>query len=225
MLAYLSGKNVTRLRWFSRDGAEHGVVGVPADYTLPRLSPDGQRLAINIVDPRTASTDVWLLDLSRGGSSRRFTFDSGVEWGPAWSPDAKRIAFAGNGSGGKMPSLYVKGLADAGSGESLVPPAGEPQFPWDWAQTAAGQFILYPDRTPATGSDLMLLPLQGDRKPRPWLRTRFDESDARVSPDGRWVAYVSTESGRREGERPPLRWGCRSDPDLHVRRHHAAVAA
>ena len=197
MLAYLSGKNVTRLRWFSRDGAEQGVVGAPADYTLPRLSPDGQRLAVNIVDPRTASTDVWLIDLSRGGSSR-FTFDSGVEWGPAWSPDAKRIAFAGNGSGGRMPSLYVKGLADAGSGESLVPAGGEPQFPWDWAQAPAGQFILYPDRTAATGSDLMLLPLQGDRRPRPWLRTKFDESDARVSPDGRWVAYVSTESGRRD---------------------------
>ena len=197
MLAYLSGKNVTRLRWFSRDGAEHGVVGAPADYTLPRLSPDGQRLAVNIVDPRTASTDVWLINFSRGGSSR-FTFDTGVEWGPAWSPDAKRIAFAGNGSGGRMPSLYVKGLADAGSGEPLVPPGGEPQFPWDWAQTAAGQFILYPDRTPTTGSDLMLLPLQGDRKPRPWLRTAFDESEARVSPDGRWVAYFSNESGRRE---------------------------
>ena len=197
MLAYLSGKNVTRLRWFSREGAEHGVVGSPADYTLPRLSPDGQRLAVNIVDPRTASTDVWLIDLSRGGSSR-FTFDSGVEWGPAWSPDAKRIAFAGNGSGGRMPSLHVKGLADAGTGESVVPAGGEPQFPWDWAQTPAGQFILYPDRTPTTGSDLMLLPLQGDRRIRPWLRTRFDESEARVSPDGRWVAYVSTESGRRD---------------------------
>jgi len=173
------------------------VVGAPADYTLPRLSPDGQRLAVNIVDPRTASTDVWLVDLVRNASSR-FTFDSGVEWFPIWSPDGKRIAFAGNGSGGRAPTLYVKGLADAGSGESLVPPGGQVQFPWEWAQTPVGQFILYTESMPATGLDLMLLPLQGERKPRPWLRTRFDESDARVSPDGRWVAYVSTESGRRE---------------------------
>jgi Tol biopolymer transport system component len=196
-LAYLSGKTVTRLRWVSRDGAQQGSVGAPADYTFPRLSPDGQRLAVNIVDPRTATSDVWLLDLSRGTSSR-FTFETGVEWCPVWSPDAKQIAFAGNGSGGRIPTLCVKGLADAGSGESLVPPGGEVQFPWDWARTPAGQFILYPDRSPTTGSDLMLLPLQGERKPGPWLRTRFDENEARVSPDGRWVAYVSNESGRRE---------------------------
>ena len=196
-LAYLSGTNVTRLRWFSRAGAEQGSVGAPADYNFPRLSPDGQRLAVNIADPRTASTDVWPVDLARGAFSR-FTFDPGVEFFPVWSPDAKRIAFAANGSGGRIPSLYVKGLADAGSGESLVPPGGEVQFPWTWAQTPAGQFILYPDRTPTTGSDLMLLPLQGERKPRPWLRTKFDEGDAQVSPGGRWVAYVSTESGRRE---------------------------
>ena len=87
-LAYLSGTNVTRLRWFSRAGAEQGSVGAPADYNFPRLSPDGQRLAVNIADPRTASTDVWLVDLARGASSR-FTFDPGVEFFPVWSPECK----------------------------------------------------------------------------------------------------------------------------------------
>jgi serine/threonine protein kinase len=195
MLAYLSGMSITRLTWYSRDGAEQGVVGAPADYNFPRLSPDGQRLAVNIVDGRTASTDVWLFDLARGASSR-FTSDPGVEWFPAWSPDGKRMAFVASGAG--IPNLHVKGLADTGSGEPLVPPGGDVQFPWDWVQTPAGQFILYPDRTPATGLDVMVLPLQGERKPRAWLRTRFDEGDARVSPGGRWVAYVSTASGRRE---------------------------
>src|SRR5262249_39412833 len=96
------------------------------------------------------------------------------------------------------PSLQVKALVDTGSGRPLLQPTGWIQFPWDWTETAAGQFLVYCDGTPETSNDLMVLPLQGARTPRPFHRTRFNETDARFSPDGRWIAYVSDESGQRE---------------------------
>ena len=78
----------------------------------------------------------------------------------------------------------------------LVPISGFPQRPYDW--TPGGRFIIYGDGEAKTGQDLMLLPLDGDRKPKPFLRTQFNEHEARFSPDGRWVAYVSDESGPSE---------------------------
>ncbi len=171
------------------------MVGAPADYSFPRLSPDAQRLAVDVGDPRTGTVDIWVFDLVRGGSSR-FTFDPGVELTPVWSPDAKQIAFAPNR--GNVPYLHVKGLNDAGSGEPLMEPSGWVQFTWDWVQTPAGEFIIYQDGSAKTSNDLMILPLQGERKSHPFLRTQFDETDARFSPGGRWVAYVSNESGRNE---------------------------
>ena len=195
VLAYLSGISRTRLVWVGRDGSELGTVGAPADYDLPRLSPDGQRLAVSTVDPRTGTSDIWLVDRARG-TSTRFTADPGVEWAPTWSPDARQIAFAAHGGG--IPNLQVKSVTAGDNQESLVPPGRDVQLPWDWVKTPAGQFILYMDRGETTGVDIMLLPMQGERKPVPWLQTKFDEWDARVSPDRTWVAYDSTASGRRE---------------------------
>jgi Tol biopolymer transport system component len=174
---------------------EVGAVGVPANYNHPRLSPDAQRLAVNTVDRRTGTSDVSIFDLPRGTFSR-FTFDPGVEWFPAWSPDSRRIAFAANRPG--MPNLHVKGLSDAAGDEALVPPGAAVHFPWDWVQTSEGQFIVYSDRGEKTGLDLMLLPLQGARTPRPLVATRFGETEARISPDRKWVAYVSNETRQRQ---------------------------
>ncbi len=196
VLVYQAGTSLSRLVWYSRDGAEMETVGAPADYNFPRLSPDGQRLAANVGDPRTGTVDVWIFDLVRGAQTR-FTFDPGVEWSPVWSPDAKQIAFAADRNA--IPNLHVKGLSDMGSGEPLTKPTEWVQMPWDWVQTPAGQFIIYQEGSPRTLNDLMILPLQGEgRKARAFFRTQFDETNARFSPDGRWVAYVSNESGRNE---------------------------
>jgi eukaryotic-like serine/threonine-protein kinase len=138
---------------------------------------------------------VWLFDLATGIQSR-FTFDPGVEDFPVWSKDGRQIAFAADKRA--PPYVHVKGLGDAGSGESVTEP-GLVQIPLDWVQTAEGQFIIFLEVGIAeTGEDLMLLPLFGDRKPQPFLNTQFNESDARFSPSGKWVAYVSNESGRNE---------------------------
>ena len=84
-----------------------------------------------------------------------------------------------------------------GSGERLIAP-GFPQIASDWATTPGGEFILYASASPERGADLLALPLSGDRTPQPFIRTPFNETDARFSPDGKWVAYVSDESGARE---------------------------
>lgn len=157
---------------------------------------------MNTVDPRTGESDTWLVDLVRRTSSS-FTSDPGVEWLPRWSPDGRQIAFAA--SRGGIPNLYVKGLAAADEGQALVTPGLDVQFPWDWIGTSAGQFILYMDRGETTGLDIMLLPLQGDRKPVPWLQTKYGEFEASVSPDRRWVAYVSTATRSREVYGRPTR--------------------
>ncbi len=193
VLTYRAGTSVSRLVWFDRRGVEIGTVGERKDYEVPRISPDGQSIAVNVKDPRTGTTDVWTYDLSRGLSAR-VTFEPLMENGPVWSPDGRRIVFAADVGG--PPHLYQKTVSETGSGELLVPLSGWVQWPNDWSLD--GRFIIYGDGDPKTGEDLTILSLEGDRKPRPFLRTQFNEVEARFSPDGRWVAYVSDESGRSE---------------------------
>jgi Tol biopolymer transport system component len=115
---------------------------------------------------------------------------------PIWSPDGQQIVFSADRRA--LPFLHIKDINEEGSGTALVAPSGYRQFPNDWAQTPEGQFIIYEDGGEETGRDLMLLPMFGERQPRPFLRTPFNEWGARFSPDGRWVAYQSNETGRDE---------------------------
>jgi Tol biopolymer transport system component len=193
ILSYQGVTSASTLVWHTRDGSEVGSVGPVAEYTLPfRLSPDGERIAVALGDHRTGTTDLWLFDLRRDTQSR-FTSDPGVEWTPVWAPDGRQIAFVADRNA--PPFLHVKRVGDAGGGEALLKPTWWPQVVWDWVLTSEGQFIIYDDGTPATSNDLMVLPLSGDRKARPFLRTPFSETGARFSPDGKWVAYVSDDAG------------------------------
>ncbi len=193
VLAYRAGASITRLAWFDRRGAEVGSVGAPNDYQLPRISPDGQSAAVGVIDPHTGTSDIWIYDLSRGAFTR-FTSEPGGEESPVWSSDGRQIVFAADPDG--PPHLHQKALHETRSGAVLLPLSGWVQSSYDW--TRDGRFILYGDGAAKTGEDLMLLPMFGERKPTPFLRTRFNEVDARFSPDGRWIAYVSDESGRSE---------------------------
>ena len=196
VLSYQGVTSASTLVWHTRDGSEVGSVGPAAEYTWPfRLSPDGERLAVALGDHRTGTTDLWLFDLRRDTQSR-FTSDPGVEWTPVWSPDSRQIAFVADRNA--PPFLHVKRVGDTGGGEALLKPTWWPQVVWDWVGTSAGQFIIYDDGTPATNNDLMVLPLSGDRTPRPFLRTAFSETGARFSPDGKSVAYVSDDGGRTQ---------------------------
>jgi Tol biopolymer transport system component len=192
VLAYRTGTNVSRLIWFDRRGVEIGSTSEPKDYQRPRLSPNGHSFAVEVADPRNGTTDIWNYALSR--SATRLTFEPGMENSPIWSPGGRQIVFAYDPDG--PPHLYQKSLSETGRGEMLVPVSGGVQWPYDW--TPNGQYLIYGDIEEKTGENLMYLAMSGERKPTRFLDSQFDETDARFSPDGRWVAYVSDETGRSE---------------------------
>ena len=156
------------------------------------LSRDGKRVAVN----RTVSgnTDVWLIDASRGVPSR-FTYnatDNATNGSPVWAPKGDRIAFASSQKG--VLNLYWKLSSGAGADE-LLHESDQTKTPTDWS--ADGRFLLFRSGDPGTGLDLWVLPLYGDKKPFPFLKTQFDESLGQFSPNGKWIAYQSNESGLR----------------------------
>jgi serine/threonine protein kinase/Tol biopolymer transport system component len=192
VLVYQTGSgNATQLVWLDRSGRELGTLGPPADYYAPRLSPDGTRLAEGRSDPESTTSDIWLTDLTRNVSSR-FTFDPADDVDPVWSPDGKRLFFASSRDG--VQNLY-QAASDRPGSEELLLRSGA----WKVADDVSpdGRFLIYETSTP-TRIDLWILPLSGDRTPRPYVATPFGEFSAQFSPDGRWVAYVSNESGRAE---------------------------
>ncbi|HEY3202155.1 MAG TPA: hypothetical protein VGL03_00715, partial [Thermoanaerobaculia bacterium] len=193
-LAYQSGGiAIRRLVWFDRSGRQLGTLGEPGEYRQdPRISPDGRRVAVLRVDPESRGLDIWVFDLARGVGSR-LTFEPSLEEYAVWSPDGNSIIFDSNRDG--VGDIYRKSSTGAGSDELLLK-SEYWKNPQDWSRD--GRYLLYGTRLPKTGIDLWILPLFGDKKPAPLLVTPFDEFEARFSPDGRWFAYGSKESGSWE---------------------------
>ncbi|HEY3125281.1 MAG TPA: hypothetical protein VGK70_14620, partial [Thermoanaerobaculia bacterium] len=193
VLVYQTGSgSATQLVWLDRNGRDLGTLGPPADHYAPRLSPDGTRLAEGRMNLESTTGDIWLTDLTRNVSSR-FTFDPADEQLPVWSPDGKRLFFGSSRDG--VQNLYQAASDRPGSEELLLRSSV-----WKVADDVSpdGRFLIYETSTPKTQIDLWILPLSGDRTPRPYVATPFGEFSAQFSPDGRWVAYVSNESGRAE---------------------------
>ena len=193
VLAYHSGAaGKTQFTWMDRTGKQLGVVGEPADQGDLQLSPDEAQLAFHKVDFQTGTINIWLIELARGTSSR-FTFEHTIDFGPVWSPDGSRIVFATLRDG--PPNLYQKVSNSGGNDEPLLKNF-VPKIPFDWSRD--GRFLIYGIIDPKTRWDLWTLPLDGDKKPVPFLQTDADERQAQFSPNGRWVAYMSNELGRNE---------------------------
>ena len=176
-----------RLTWLSREGDVEGTVGAPATYQYVDLSPDGKRLAVFKPD---GGDDIWITELDRD-SHTKFTFDPNSDTMPVWSPDGKQIAFVSNRNGGVF-NIYVKASNGLGEDQVLLETPNNKQV-WDWS--ADGRFILYEETDPTTKRDLWALPLTGDKKPIRLLSTTADEFGGAFSPDSRWIAYASNESG------------------------------
>jgi serine/threonine protein kinase len=193
MLALFLGGWQNQWTWFDRSGNRLGTVGELGQYGgRSSLSPDDKLLALDRIDSDSGKYDIWLIDLVRGISSR-FTFGQNHDRNPVWSPDGKRIVFSSNREG--VYDLYLKN-ADGGGKEELLLKSSLDKFATSWSPD--GRFLLYVEQAPETLSDVWVLPLIGDRKPIPYLKTEFQETAGAFSPDGKWVAYSSTESGRFE---------------------------
>ena len=182
-----------QLTWYNREGRALGTAGEPGEYPWGlALSPDGMRLAFSKKGGPTSS-NIYLLDLARN-TPTRFTFGSKIDSDPVWSPDGSRIIFSSNRDGAKW-NMYQKQVSGVKDEEVLLK-GSDDAYPTSWSRD--GRFLLYEAMHPKAKFDIWVLPMLGDNKPVPFHTTEFSEGDARFSPDGRWVAYTSDESGRPE---------------------------
>jgi Tol biopolymer transport system component len=191
-VAYRTGTAGRRqLRWFDRAGKDVGMMGPIDDNNLSsvELSPDGRRVATyrNIM----GNSDVWVFDNDR---MTRFTFGEYNDLFPIWSSDGRQIVFDSNRSGYR--DLYRKSSRGAGNEQLLIDMPRGDKAANDFSRD--DRFLLFSNVDPMADWDIWVLPLEGDGKPSAFIDTNFDERSSQFSPDGRWVAYISNESGRYE---------------------------
>lgn len=193
VLAYASRTRAPgRLTWLDRAGRPTGVLGEVEDYLGLRRSPDGRTIAVTRVDPSENAPDLWLLDVARGVSSR-FTFDPWIDVAPAWSPDGSSVVFASSRQGRFQ--LFRRSAA-GGPDETVLFQSEPSKYPDDWSPDA--QYIVYTTDPRPGAYDLAMLRV-ADLQVTPLVATpRFNETQGRISPDGRWLAYTSDETGRAE---------------------------
>jgi serine/threonine protein kinase/Tol biopolymer transport system component len=189
VLAYRS-MGETRLAWYDRNGKALQWLGTPGQYSNPALSPDEQRIAVDRLDVETGASDIWLFDLTRGGLAERLTFSPAPEIMPLWSRDGSRIVYR------STTTLYQKAMHENGKTEILrdnVPGPGIGPLGW----SPDGQLIYYAQDAQRK-LDVLMRALTPDAQPVAHLNGEFAEAQAQLSPDGRWIAYASNESGTFE---------------------------
>jgi Tol biopolymer transport system component len=190
-IVYRTGSTDAQLAWLDRSGKELGTVGDPdGALSSPALSPDGRRVAV--LRQVGGNFDIYLLETTRTGLSR-FTVDAADDIFPIWSPDGTRIVFSSTRKGGL--DLYVKRADGTGNDELLLE---TPDIKAASSWSPDGRVLLYLNADPKTGFDIWALPMEGSREPFPVIQTKANERLAQFSPDGKWIAYESDESGRYE---------------------------
>jgi eukaryotic-like serine/threonine-protein kinase len=190
-LAYVPGGAeaiAERLVWVSRNGTEQSLAAALHTYVAPRLSPDGQRVAVTVAEQ---GNQIWLYDITRDALTR-LTFEGTANQPPVWTPDGKRIAFYSNEE--RAQNLAWQ-RADGSGGLERMPTSEYTHVPSSFSRD--GQLLAFAEVNPTTGFDIWVLTLS-DHQAKPFLRTPFNEAMPIFSPDGRWMAYISDESGRYE---------------------------
>ena len=178
VLAFRGGElRGQRLVWLDRAGKETPFIEASGDYRDTSFSPDGKRVAYDAF-PAAGRSDVWIRDVARGVTSR-FTFDDAPEQMPVWSPDGRRIVYSARVKG--PADLYVKDASGARDPEVLLA-SQSLKLASDWSRD--GAYLLFAEQD-SVGFDIWALPMQGEAKPFPVVKTKFNELFATFSPDGK----------------------------------------
>jgi len=181
---------LSQLTWVGRSGQSMGTAWEPGHYFGFDMAPSEDRLAVERIDPLTDLTDIWLLDLRKGFASRftEATPQNSQYATPIWSADGRRIVYR------NAQDLYIK-RAEGGTQEAQAFGANNTWLT-DWSND--GRYLVYGDEAIETAADLCVFPLFGDRHYFHYLQSRSSEYSGRLSPDDRWLAYVSTDTGKEE---------------------------
>ena len=181
-----------QLEWTDRSGKTLGTLVDRGAYDEVSVSPDGRSVAVSEIDLKAGTHDIWICDVGRNLKTR-FTFEPGEELTPRWSPDGRSLVYVA--ARGPQWAFYRKQVEGSGveellyASETIKRPSGF---------SADGKLLAFHQLETETNLDIWILPLTGDRKPFLFLKTNFTEANPEFSPDGRWLAYNSTESGRTE---------------------------
>ncbi|TAK10845.1 MAG: serine/threonine-protein kinase [Acidobacteria bacterium] len=193
-IEYLGDRQAnTALKWFDRSGRPMGELAAPEGrYQEMVFSPDGRRAAITRYASQNSS-DIWMADVARGGATR-FTSAAGLNTEPVWSADGSQLIFATDRTGAR--DFWKKPSTGATPEEPFFTSGVLFKDVRDWSRD--GKFLVFEQLDPKLNNDIWVMPTDGDRTPKPYLRTPFNELFGKLSPDGKWLAYVSDESGRSE---------------------------
>ena len=200
-LVYITGhagsQNVA-VYWMDREGKLTPLLDTPSNYANPAFSPDGKRLALQIFDGKR--NDIWIYEWERDALTR-LTFGGENNSYPTWTPDGQRIVYSSREKGGAENLWWIR--ADGAGDAQRITEGKNSQFQTSWRPD--GKVLSFTQQNPDTGNDILTLPIEGDEKsgwkpgePKPFVNSAFDERDAAFSPDGRWLAYASNESGTYE---------------------------
>jgi len=191
----IANRQRSQYHWMDRRDQQIKSLEVVAGSAQHWLSPDEKRFIADRPDPQTGTGDLWLCNVS-GGNAQRFTFDPGGDNNPVWAPDGSRIVWTSTRDG-RLQNLYQNAASSAGE-ETLLLKSDHPIFATDWSLD--GRFIIYYEVNPKTKRDVWVLPATGSGEAKPFraLGTDANETAGTLSPDGRWLAYASDETGRFE---------------------------
>lgn len=187
-----NGASNMRIHWYGRDGLRQATLGGAGEYEGVSISPDGSRVAFGYFDGKESFNHIAIASVT-GGEPRRFTFARGNQYSPVWSPDGAILAFSDDQAG--VDTLAVRPLSATGRERRLIPPPQSSTYAQSWSPD--GKYILFRTQDRKTSFDLHKIEL-ATGKVSVYINGAADQSQAQFSPDGKWVAYASSESGRLE---------------------------